>query len=307
VDTCHCRRTVRGTALRVAAQGIYNSFYCVCWSIDVNGVQLIGDVIDALFWVKVIHEGQVESHVFIIWVWLTAYCACLCLRAAGNTITMALCCTLDSEYLGKGQANHIARLECFPARSLLCRWSKRLLALALQILSHMPSDSNPPFKAPPGYSLLDADSIGDGGEFDWDAINNNPNLELWLMRIPNSVSRYIISPLFSTRNMRIDTYRPDKPTVVSKEPSINHILQSKSVEAWRAGPQRKLLHCLVKRAWSVEACSKRRGIISGAHLRRRNEGHNLLAPAAVQGRSIVYWQVTPSTHILVSDPAPFST
>ena len=136
MDIYHCRRTVHDPVLRVAAQGIYNSFYCVRWSIEVDGVQLLRDVIGTLFWVKVIHECQVESNVFIIWVWLTAYCAYLRLRAAGDTITMALCCTLDSGYLGKERADHIARLECFPARSLLCRWSKRLLALVSQTLSH---------------------------------------------------------------------------------------------------------------------------------------------------------------------------
>ena len=40
--------------------------------------------------------------------------------------------------------------------------------------------------APPAGAVLIDDDV-DAGEFDWDTINNNDDLELWLIRVPESV------------------------------------------------------------------------------------------------------------------------
>ena len=40
--------------------------------------------------------------------------------------------------------------------------------------------------APPAGAVLINDDV-DAGEFDWDTINNNDDLELWLIRVPESV------------------------------------------------------------------------------------------------------------------------
>ncbi|KAF8626288.1 hypothetical protein AX15_004959 [Amanita polypyramis BW_CC] len=48
-------------------------------------------------------------------------------------------------------------------------------------------DPSWPFVIPPGYTLFEGGSEDEGGEFDWDTIKNNPNLELWLMRIPSNL------------------------------------------------------------------------------------------------------------------------
>lgn len=42
------------------------------------------------------------------------------------------------------------------------------------------------YKPPPGSVLLE--NTVDAGEFDWDAINNDEDVELWLIRVPDSVS-----------------------------------------------------------------------------------------------------------------------
>jgi hypothetical protein len=40
--------------------------------------------------------------------------------------------------------------------------------------------------APPAGAVLVTDDV-DAGEFDWDTINDNDDLELWLIRVPDSV------------------------------------------------------------------------------------------------------------------------
>ncbi|KAH9483606.1 hypothetical protein JR316_0003076 [Psilocybe cubensis] len=47
-------------------------------------------------------------------------------------------------------------------------------------------DPNWAYKPPPGAALVKADDVN-GGEFDWDKINNDEDLELWLIRVPDSV------------------------------------------------------------------------------------------------------------------------
>lgn len=47
-------------------------------------------------------------------------------------------------------------------------------------------DLNWAFAPPPGYTLLEEDV--DAGEFDWDKINDDEDLELCLIRVPDSVS-----------------------------------------------------------------------------------------------------------------------
>lgn len=47
-------------------------------------------------------------------------------------------------------------------------------------------DLNWAFAPPPGSTLLEEDA--DAGEFDWDKINDDEDLELCLIRVPDSVS-----------------------------------------------------------------------------------------------------------------------
>ena len=44
------------------------------------------------------------------------------------------------------------------------------------------------FAPPPGYVLLEEEDTY-AGEFDWDRINDNEDLELCLIRVPDSVGR----------------------------------------------------------------------------------------------------------------------
>ena len=46
-------------------------------------------------------------------------------------------------------------------------------------------DPNWDYKPPEGYALLKHKN--EKGEFDWDAINNDDNLELWIVRVPDGV------------------------------------------------------------------------------------------------------------------------
>jgi hypothetical protein len=50
------------------------------------------------------------------------------------------------------------------------------------------------YKPPSGVVLLDTISkeAQDAGEFDWDAVANNPELELWLIRVPDAVRTNLI-------------------------------------------------------------------------------------------------------------------
>jgi hypothetical protein len=45
------------------------------------------------------------------------------------------------------------------------------------------------YKPPPDFALLDTSSneLGNAGVFDWDAVADNPDLELWLIRVPEAV------------------------------------------------------------------------------------------------------------------------
>ena len=49
-------------------------------------------------------------------------------------------------------------------------------------------DPNWAYSPPPGATLIAEDPDLDAGEFDWDRIQENDDLELWLIRIPASVS-----------------------------------------------------------------------------------------------------------------------
>ena len=47
-----------------------------------------------------------------------------------------------------------------------------------------------PYKPPSGFVLRDTSSSGQVqgmGDFDWDAVADNPDLELWLIRVPDAV------------------------------------------------------------------------------------------------------------------------
>lgn len=43
------------------------------------------------------------------------------------------------------------------------------------------------YKPPPGVVLLETDEAHDAGGFEWDAVADNPDLELWLIRVPDAV------------------------------------------------------------------------------------------------------------------------
>jgi hypothetical protein len=46
------------------------------------------------------------------------------------------------------------------------------------------------FVVPAGYTLSEANPDEEVDEnFDWDNLRNNPNLELWLIRVPHNVRR----------------------------------------------------------------------------------------------------------------------
>jgi len=49
-------------------------------------------------------------------------------------------------------------------------------------------DPSWPFVVPAGYTLSEANPDEEVDEkFDWDNLRNNPNLELWLIRVPHNV------------------------------------------------------------------------------------------------------------------------
>jgi hypothetical protein len=49
------------------------------------------------------------------------------------------------------------------------------------------------YQPPPGSVLFDNDV--DFGEFDWDSVENDEDIELWLVRVPDSV-RLVSSPFY---------------------------------------------------------------------------------------------------------------
>ena len=52
------------------------------------------------------------------------------------------------------------------------------------------NDPSWPFAVPAGYNLCGANPDDEVDEnFDWDALKSNPNLELWLIRVPHNVRR----------------------------------------------------------------------------------------------------------------------
>ncbi|KAF5386640.1 hypothetical protein D9615_002039 [Tricholomella constricta] len=72
-------------------------------------------------------------------------------------------------------------------------------------------DPNWDYKPPADVSLLQ--NTADAGEFDWDAVANNDDLELWLVRVPESVKpRYIENaalelPPTTTKSSRMGTLK----------------------------------------------------------------------------------------------------
>lgn len=61
-----------------------------------------------------------------------------------------------------------------------------------------------PFEPPQGAVLVggpedDAGAV-EKGEFDWESIKDDKDVELWLVRIPNSVCPFVVSSLPSSRS-----------------------------------------------------------------------------------------------------------
>lgn len=67
-------------------------------------------------------------------------------------------------------------------------------------------DPNWAYKPPPGVVLLDTSSsqAQSAGDFDWDAVANNPDLELWLIRVPDAVCNHITTNYASVLNTKCD-------------------------------------------------------------------------------------------------------
>jgi len=57
--------------------------------------------------------------------------------------------------------------------------------------------------APPSGAVLVSCKDEDAGEFDWDAINNDDDVELWLIRIPNSVCESLSTDLHGNTSIII--------------------------------------------------------------------------------------------------------
>jgi hypothetical protein len=58
-------------------------------------------------------------------------------------------------------------------------------------------DQTWPYKPPSGFVLRDTSSSGEvqgTGEFDWDAVADNSDLELWLIRVPDAVCTIHTTP-----------------------------------------------------------------------------------------------------------------
>ena len=71
-------------------------------------------------------------------------------------------------------------------------------------------DASLAYKPPEGYVLMKHSA--EETEFDWDAINNNDNLELWVVRVPDGVSpvpptflRVALNALRSSRSSNLST------------------------------------------------------------------------------------------------------
>ena len=52
------------------------------------------------------------------------------------------------------------------------------------------------YKPPPGVVLLDTSEAHGAGGFDWDTVADDPDLELWLIRVPDAVRTKSIIALF---------------------------------------------------------------------------------------------------------------
>ncbi|KAF8881287.1 hypothetical protein CPB84DRAFT_1851624 [Gymnopilus junonius] len=65
-------------------------------------------------------------------------------------------------------------------------------------------DPNWDYAPPPGATLIEEDKELDAGDFDWDRINDNEDLELWLIRIPDSVKPKYLD------NLNVDILHPLK-------------------------------------------------------------------------------------------------
>ncbi|KAF9557731.1 hypothetical protein CPC08DRAFT_774114 [Agrocybe pediades] len=85
-------------------------------------------------------------------------------------------------------------------------------------------DLNWAYAPPPGAVLLGKEDV-DAGDFDWDRINNDENLELWLIRVPDSVKpKYL-------ENIKIDV-----PSSSSKSALVGNVKRKHtSYDIWSVG------------------------------------------------------------------------
>ena len=99
------------------------------------------------------------------------------------------------------------------------------------------------YKPPEGYVLMK--HTADETEFDWDAINNDDNLELWVVRVPDGVSvlvlaslcvvlsRFILPPKLKPKHL--ENVKIEAPSS-SKTSRIGHIdRKSTAYDVWSLG------------------------------------------------------------------------
>ncbi|KAM6500972.1 hypothetical protein JOM56_003986, partial [Amanita muscaria] len=104
---------------------------------------------------------------------------------------------------------------------------------------------------PPGYRLLDSDSVLDDDPFDWDTIKNNPNLELWLIRMPNNLSAkhlesVALSPSSSIHPSKLGELTRKETTydIWSQSPNANG---DEALQQPICGEEMKSITCLLPR------------------------------------------------------------
>lgn len=86
------------------------------------------------------------------------------------------------------------RKNHLPKTTLLSHLHRTQHSSAFAIETLIPNDRTS-YKPPAGYEPISFDP--DCPHFDWDTVNNDPNLELWAIRLPSSVRTF---QAFSRRN-----------------------------------------------------------------------------------------------------------
>lgn len=122
---------------------------------------------------------------------------------------------------------------------------------------------------PEGAVLVDHDV--DSGDFDWDEVKNNDDLELWLVRAPAGVNIALLGDQPWQLNIS-----PGETKVFAKcADRCAHIIRSKC-DSWRAESKIRILWYMVCRRWRSTTCR-----------RRRDSGTLLLTASKKERREII--------------------